>query len=94
MITSGFMMTLLSCTVSATLTVVPNQRQLEVVPLVDLSRYVGRWYEIARSPNRFQKKCLDSVTAEYSIRPDGKIDVVRGSKHGVVESIEAHGEAA
>ncbi|MBC7489084.1 MAG: lipocalin family protein, partial [Glaciimonas sp.] len=27
------------------------------VASVDLARYVGKWYEIARFPNRFQKKC-------------------------------------
>lgn len=50
--------------------------ELEVVGSVDLSRYVGRWYEIARLPNRFQKKCADSVTATYALRTDGKIEVV------------------
>lgn len=49
---------------------------LEVVSHVDLNRYVGRWYEIARLPNRFEKKCADSVTANYSLRTDGKLAVV------------------
>ena len=43
---------------------------LEVVPAVDLSRYIGRWYEIASFPQWFQKGCTDS-RAEYRIRPDG-----------------------
>jgi len=51
------------------------QPQLQVVPSVDLSRYVGRWYEIASIPTWFQKGCVGS-TAEYSLRPDGDIDVV------------------
>ena len=42
---------------------------------VDIDRYVGRWYEIARFPNRFQKKCTGNVSAVYSRRPDGRIDV-------------------
>jgi apolipoprotein D and lipocalin family protein len=42
---------------------------------VDLSRYQGRWYEIARLPNRFQDNCFNS-TAEYTLRSDGKIVVV------------------
>lgn len=33
---------------------------LRTVAQVDLSRYLGRWYEIARLPNSFQKKCLNS----------------------------------
>jgi apolipoprotein D and lipocalin family protein len=49
---------------------------LETVSHVDLDRYIGRWYEIAKYPNRFEKKCARNVTAGYAIRPDGKISVV------------------
>jgi apolipoprotein D and lipocalin family protein len=48
---------------------------LEVVPHVDLSRYLGTWYEIATIPARFQKGCV-AVTATYTLRPDGQITVV------------------
>ncbi len=43
---------------------------------VDLQRYAGVWHEIARIPNRFQDQCLWGVTAEYTLRPDGRIDVI------------------
>ena len=46
------------------------------VESVDLNRYTGLWYEIARLPNRFQKKCVRDVTANYRLLPDGKIEVV------------------
>jgi len=46
------------------------------VSRVDLSRYAGRWYEVARFPNRFQDQCAGDVVATYSLRPDGRIDVV------------------
>jgi apolipoprotein D and lipocalin family protein len=42
---------------------------------LDLNRYLGRWYEIARFPHSFEKN-LVGVTATYSIRDDGKIKVV------------------
>ncbi|MFN0023347.1 MAG: lipocalin family protein [Parvularculaceae bacterium] len=48
---------------------------LEAVERVDLDRYLGRWYEIARLPNNFQKNC-EAVTATYSMRDDGLIKVV------------------
>ena len=48
---------------------------LKVVTFVDLNRYVGTWYEISRFPNRFQKGCV-GTTATYTIRKDGKIDVL------------------
>ena len=45
------------------------------VARVDLQRYAGRWYEVARYPNRFQKRCAGDVVANYTLRPDGRIDV-------------------
>ena len=67
--------------------------ELEVVSTVDLSRYVGRWYEIARLPNRFEKKCADSVTATYALRPDGKIEVVNRCRKSSGEYTTAKGKA-
>ena len=52
------------------------ERPLQVVPAVDLARYAGKWYEIARLPNRFQRKCASDTSAMYTIRGDGKINVV------------------
>jgi apolipoprotein D and lipocalin family protein len=52
-----------------------ENKPLEVVPYVDLSRYVGIWYEIATIPQRFQKDCV-GVTATYTLRDDGTIGVV------------------
>jgi len=49
---------------------------LRVVPAVDLERYMGSWYEIARLPNRFQKECVGEVMATYALRDDGRIGVV------------------
>jgi apolipoprotein D and lipocalin family protein len=47
---------------------------LTVTP-IDLNRYAGLWYEIARFENGFEKKCA-GVTAEYKLRKDGKVDVL------------------
>jgi apolipoprotein D and lipocalin family protein len=58
---------------------------------VDLSRYLGLWYEIARIDHSFQKNCVAS-TADYSLKPDGYIKVVntRRKKNldGEITSIE------
>jgi len=48
---------------------------------VELARYLGKWFEIARHENRFQKG-LDAVTAEYSLRDDGKIHIVNSGCQG------------
>lgn len=67
--------------------------ELKVVDSVDLSRYVGTWYEIARLPNSFQKKCADSVTAEYTLRADGRISVVNRCRKPSGEYTTAKGKA-
>lgn len=42
---------------------------------VELSAYLGKWYEYGRYEAPFQKGC-EGVTADYSLREDGKISVV------------------
>jgi apolipoprotein D and lipocalin family protein len=48
---------------------------LEVVPHVELEKYLGKWYEIAHLPARFQKGCTDT-TATYALSEDGSISVL------------------
>ena len=72
---------------------VDRKSELEVVGVVDLSRYAGRWYEIARLPNRFEKKCADSVTATYTLRSDGKVEVVNRCRKANGEYTTAKGKA-
>jgi len=63
----------------------PNDPNLpQTVAQVDLERYVGKWYEIARYDNRFQKDCVAS-TAEYVFRPDGKIEVINRCRKETVD---------
>jgi apolipoprotein D and lipocalin family protein len=63
---------------------------LETVSHVDLARYTGRWYEIARYPTVFERKCDRDVTAEYSTKPDGDIRVVNScvTKDGSITKTE------
>jgi lipocalin len=49
-------------------------KELPTVDQLDLTRYAGTWYEIARLPNRFEKG-LECVSATYTLRDDGKITV-------------------
>lgn len=48
----------------------------QTVASVDLNRYMGKWYEIAKIPNRFQKRCAGGTTAEYRLRADGTVLVM------------------
>ncbi|MGE5237465.1 MAG: lipocalin family protein [Chloroflexota bacterium] len=52
-----------------------GETPLQVVPYVDIERYMGTWYEIARYPHRFQRGCVAS-TATYGLRDDGDVDVL------------------
>ncbi|WP_428407853.1 lipocalin family protein [Hyphococcus sp.] len=76
---------------------------LETVDYVDLDRYLGRWYEIARFPNSFEEGC-EGVTADYARRddgliavtntchkgaPDGEVDVAKGRARIVDEDTNA-----
>jgi apolipoprotein D and lipocalin family protein len=53
-----------------------KQKSPETIKAVDLKKYAGLWYEIARLPNRFQKKCAGESTADYALREDGRITVI------------------
>lgn len=48
---------------------------LATVPTLDTARYLGTWYEIAKYPNFFQRKCLANTVANYTAQPDGTIKV-------------------
>lgn len=48
---------------------------LDTVEHVELSRYIGLWYEIARLPQPFEDGCV-GVTAQYAVKSDGDIDVL------------------
>jgi len=48
---------------------------LKAVDSLDLPRYLGSWYEIAKFPNWFQKKCKSDTKANYSLRSDASLAV-------------------
>ena len=52
-----------------------EKNDLETVDSVDVSRYAGKWYEIARLPNSFEKG-MSCVTATYTLKDNGKIEVL------------------
>lgn len=67
--------------------------ELPTVSSVDLARYLGRWYEIARFDHRFERGCSD-VEAFYTLREDGMIGVVnRCHLHAENRTKEANGRA-
>ena len=57
-----------------------SQKSPSVVATVDINRYTGKWYEIARLPNFFERK-LKCASATYTLRPDGKITVLNAGNY-------------
>lgn len=60
----------------ASVSLIAQKNEPKTVENVDLSRYVGKWYEIAKIPNKFQKHCVKGTTAEYFLQEDGTIKVI------------------
>lgn len=71
LITSSLVL-LFSCVWSAHAADLIDRR---TVPNLDLERFLGHWYEIARYDHRFERN-LESVSTDYILRPDGKIEII------------------
>jgi apolipoprotein D and lipocalin family protein len=52
-----------------------TESNVSTVPALDLSRYLGTWYEIARLPMRHEPENATDVSAHYSLDQDGKVRV-------------------
>lgn len=72
---------------------VAQNKNLVAVSHVDLARYLGKWYEIARYPNRFEKSCASDVIADYTRGDDGKITVTNTCRKADGKSKESKGTA-
>eukprot|EP00258_Populus_trichocarpa_P013787 XP_002325147.3 temperature-induced lipocalin-1 isoform X1 [Populus trichocarpa] len=66
-----------------------TKKEMEVVKGVDLKRYMGRWYEIASFPSRFQPKNGVNTRATYTLNEDGTVHVLNETwndgKRGYIE---------
>ncbi len=52
-----------------------ENQALSTVKVLDFSLYLGKWHEIAKYPNRFQRKCVRDTSAEYSLGDRGEVTV-------------------
>lgn len=66
---------------------------LQTVASIDLQRYLGRWYEIAKYPNWFQRKCISNTSANYTLNPDRSVTVLNQCKRENGEFEKAEGIA-
>lgn len=75
-----------NCTAAATVSV-------QAIPTLDVPRYMGQWYEIAKFPNRFQKKCVADTVAQYTLLTSGRVRVTNRCRMANGEMDEAIGMA-
>jgi apolipoprotein D and lipocalin family protein len=63
------------------------------IATLDVPRYMGSWYEIAKFPNRFQKKCVANTVAQYTLLTSGRVRVTNRCRMANGEMDEAIGMA-
>jgi apolipoprotein D and lipocalin family protein len=66
---------------------------LQAIASLDVARYMGRWYEIAKLPNWFQRKCVADTSATYRLLPDGRVEVLNQCRKQDGEMDQALGAA-
>ncbi len=66
---------------------------LQSISTLDVPRYMGVWYELAKFPNRFQKQCVADTSASYSLQPDGSVRVRNACRLANGEMQQALGQA-
>ncbi len=71
-----------------------KETAVRTVPSVDLKKYSGTWYEIAKYPNKFQKNCVGNTTATYTLKSEGKLEVLNRclEKDGTTKAAKAAGK--
>lgn len=66
---------------------------LQAIESLDAQRYMGRWYEIAKFPNRFQTHCLADTRADYRLLKTGRVEVINQCKTASGQMDVAKGSA-
>jgi apolipoprotein D and lipocalin family protein len=66
---------------------------LESIASLDVPRYMGTWYEVAKYPNWFQKRCIANTSATYAVQPNGMLQVLNRCQKEDGSMSEALGEA-
>ena len=84
---------LLICLGSSQAIAQQGDQAVRTIASLDVPRYLGTWYEIAKFPNWFQKKCVSNTRAVYTAKPDGNLQVLNSCKIAGGETSEAEGLA-
>jgi apolipoprotein D and lipocalin family protein len=66
---------------------------LEAIASLDVPRYMGTWYEVAKYPNWFQKRCIANTSATYAVQSNGMLQVLNRCQKEDGSITDALGEA-
>jgi len=83
----------ITASVNAQATPAAELQAVKTIPSIDVARYLGTWYEIAKFPNWFQRKCLSGTNANYQLKEDGNVKVTNRCKVEGGEMAQAIGTA-
>lgn len=89
---SARVMPFFAAMVLATLAACSSSPPLATVDAVDLERYAGDWYEVARLPNRFQTDCAGDVMARYRLAGN-EVSVLNRCREASGDIMSAQGQA-
>jgi apolipoprotein D and lipocalin family protein len=70
-----------------------NLPSVRTIASLEVPRYMGTWYEIAKFPNRFQAKCAANTRAQYLAQADGSVQVLNSCVTTDGSTIDALGKA-
>ncbi|AYH46108.1 lipocalin family protein [Azoarcus sp. DN11] len=90
---SGFVALALLGTLAAPARAEAPPPPLATIAALDVPRYMGTWYEIAKYPNRFQRHCVGFTHAEYRLQDDGRVRVANRCRNAEGRVVEAIGAA-
>ena len=89
-----FLLWALATTLASSAAVAQTDKSpLQPITSLDAARYMGTWYEIAKYPNSFQKKCARNTRADYQAKPDGTVQVLNRCVMADGQTTEALGAA-
>jgi apolipoprotein D and lipocalin family protein len=88
-----FAWTLASAQPTAATSAPPQSAPLRTIAALDVPRYMGTWFEIAKYPNWFQKKCLSDTRADYQLQSTGTVQVTNRCRRENGDMEQAIGEA-
>lgn len=87
----GFLTTaLLVCSVTSHAQALPP---VQTIASLDVPRYMGTWFELAKFPNVFQRKCVSNTRAVYTLNVDNTVQVLNRCRIQDGSAIEALGQA-